>query len=59
MNYADAVSGTQCLENVGRVAQRLRDREGTLRSQELAQISSVDELHHEEALSGDHALIED
>ena len=33
VNNADAVSGAQCLKNVGRVAQRLRDRERTLRTQ--------------------------
>ena len=59
MDNADAVSGAQGFENVGRVAQRLRDCEGTLRAQELAEGGSVNELHHKESLSGDHALIED
>ena len=59
MDNADAVGGAQCLKNVGRVAQRLRDRESTLRAQQLAQVCTVDELHDEEPLARDHALIKD
>mgnify|MGYP000852136372 CR=1 FL=1 len=37
--------------------QRLRDRESALRAQKLAQIRAVDELHDEEPLACDHALV--
>ncbi len=57
VNNADAVGGAQCLKNVGCVAQRLWDRESALRAQKLAQIGAVDELHDEETLTRDHALI--
>ena len=58
MNNTDTVGGAQCLKNVGRVAQRLRDRESALRAQQLAQVCAVDELHDEEPLTRDYALIE-
>ena len=57
MNNADAVGGAQRLKNVGGVAQCLRDREGPLRAQQLAQVRAVDELHDEEPLARDHALV--
>ena len=56
---ADAVGGTQSLERVGRVAQRLGDREGALRAQELAQVRAVDEFHDEESLARHDPLVED
>ena len=59
MDHADAVSGTQGFKGIGRIAQCLRDRKGTLCAQQLAQVRSVDQFHHEEALAGDDALIED
>ena len=58
MNDADAVSGAKCLKGVSRVSQCLGDRERSLCGQQLAQIGSVNQLHHEEALPGDDALIE-
>ena len=59
MNDAHAVRGAQRFEDVGGVAQRLRDGEGALCGEQGAQIRPVDPLQDEEALPGDDALVED
>ena len=48
---AHAVGCAQSFEDVGRVAQCLRNRERALGIQEFAQIGPIDELHDEETLA--------
>ena len=59
MNDTHAVGCAQSFEDVGRVAQCLRNRERALGIQECAQVGPIDELHDEEALARDDSLVED